>query len=298
MKNCKKLFSLMFVGMLTLLCVLTGCSSSKGDNNSSQVNPKDVYTRVNAEGEEDESGDYVLFGYYPSSLKETEVTVSDTADSNGFYTGSDNCKYVKVTPMFSDNTKKFINGNKIRYNTEYYFKVGQIKWRIAKESDGKALLISQYVIDAQSWDDDSNNYKDSNIRSWLNTIFLNSFSSSEQSIIQTTNVDNSKESTGDNSNTCACENTDDKVFLLSVSELNNSEYGFEDHNDRQIVATDYARVNNVVYSSGSVGCANWWTRSPYTENNEAYMVSQLGYVSYDPVNTTNYGVVPAMWIKL
>lgn len=114
MKNCKKIFSLIFVGMLTLLCVLTGCSSNKGNNNSSQVNPKDVYTRINAEGVEDENGDYVLFGYYPTSLKADDVTISGTADANGFFTGSDNCTYAKVIAN-GDSSRKFSNGNKIMY---------------------------------------------------------------------------------------------------------------------------------------------------------------------------------------
>lgn len=181
--------------------------------------------------------------------------------------------------------------------------IEQIKWRIVKVSDGKALLISQYVIDAHSWDEDSNNYKDSDIRSWLNTTFLNSFSSSEQYIIQTTNVDNSRESLGDYTNTYACENTDDKVFLLSVSDLNNTEYGFDAIGEkdprRQIVATDYARANNVLFSS-SDGNANWWTRSPYGNRNvdSVSMVGQLGAGSYISANTSSCGVVPAMWIKL
>lgn len=301
MKNCKKIFSLIFVGMLTLLCVLTGCSS-KGNNNSSQVNPKDVYTRINAEGVEDENGDYVLFGYYPSSLKADDVTISDMADANGFFTGSDNCTYAKVIAN-GDSSRKFSNGNKIMYDHTYYFKIEQIKWRIAKVSDGKALLISQYAIDAHSWDEDSNNYKDSDIRLWLNTTFLNSFSSSEQSIIQTTNVDNSIESLGDYTNTYACENTDDKVFLLSMSDLINAEYGFEAIGEkdprRQIVATDYARANNVLFSN-SDGNANWWTRSPYGNRNvdSVSMVGQLGLVSYSSAKTNSCGVVPAMWIKL
>lgn len=297
MKNCyKKIFSLVFVGMLTLLCVLTGCSSAKGGDKSSQVNPKDVYTRINAEGVEDENGNYALFGYYPTSLKADDVTISDTADANGFFTGSDNCKYAKVITTVTSKGP-FTNGNKIMYGITYYFKIEQIKWRIAKVSDDKALLISQYAIDAHIWDEDSNNYKDSDIRSWLNTTFLNSLSSKEQSIIQTTNVDNSLASTTDTENNYVCQNTDDKVFLLSVSDLNNSEYGFAESNDRRIVATDYARANNVVFSSTD-GNANWWTRSPYAEDNKVSMVGQMGFVGYSSANTSSCGVVPAIWIKL
>lgn len=62
----------------------------------------------------------------------------------------------------------------------------------------------------------------SHIRSWLNsTFFETAFNSSKKEKIETTIVDNSASSTLDDSNKYACDNTSDKMFLLSYKEAKN-----------------------------------------------------------------------------
>ena len=82
-------------------------------------------------------------------------------------------------------------------------------------------------------------------------------------------MDNSAASADNISNCYACEDTEDKIFLLSVKEAINSEYGFaktltEDSARRKNI-TDYAK------SQGARTCREdpykgnifWWLRSPY-----------------------------------
>ena len=175
-----------------------------------------------------------------------------------------------------------------------------------------------------------NNYKYSQIRAYLNGLdyyydtsstettkktdytgkgFLQTaFTQSAQALIAETVVDNSKETTGNVESTYkpeyACENTTDKIFLLSSSELNKREY-FGEFEARIRFPTDYAKANNAFRGSknGCGGC--WWLRSPgdgsdYTGDGSYYAqnIDDNGY-QYDDrrADGTHFGVVPALSIS-
>ena len=144
-----------------------------------------------------------------------------------------------------------------------------------------------------------NNYKYSQIRAYLNGLdyyydtsstkttkktdytgkgFLQTaFTQKAQGLIAKTVVDNSPETTGYSSDTYAtkyaCENTTDKIFLLSESEVINSGYGFDAYisygkgNARIRFPTDYAKAN-CADASSTDGCGGyWWLRSPICDSN-------------------------------
>jgi hypothetical protein len=147
----------------------------------------------------------------------------------------------------------------------------------------------------------ANNYKESHIRSWLKDNFYNTaFTAAEKARIQTTTVDNSVASTGYDSNAYACENTSDKVFLLSYSETTNASYGLSTTTARQLKPSAYAQSQGV-YTDTSNGNSYWWLRSPYSDLDAdfARLVNDYGDV-YDSDNVFNtiIGVVPALWISL
>lgn len=168
-----------------------------------------------------------------------------------------------------------------------------------------------------------NNYKHSRIRAWLNGLayqnrqksgdctdfagkgFLQTaFTTDQQESIAETTVDNSARSTNPESypllwnggkNDYACENTSDKVFLLSEQEVTKSAYGFDHFSaegaSRVRVPSDFAKAAGVVWGQ-------WWIRSPcYTYAKYAQFVNKYGRANenYYFVNATdNYGVVPAL----
>ncbi|MBO5304671.1 MAG: hypothetical protein J6A99_03225, partial [Clostridia bacterium] len=135
-------------------------------------------------------------------------------------------------------------------------------------------------------------------------------------LILTTTVNNSVASTGYSSNQYACENTNDKVFLLSYAEVTNSSYGFSSSYSnydeaRRMTTSDYSRATGVDMdtSSSYYGNGNWWLRSPYPyDSDTARYVNHNGPVDYNShygyditgsyVYNTSSGVVPAMWIEL
>lgn len=186
-------------------------------------------------------------------------------------------------------------------------------------------LTSSRTIDEKTIN--PNNYKHSMIRAYLNGItyqgqygegikwngsgFLQTaFTKAAQEKIATTEVDNRAETTGYSertyANLFACENTNDKIFLLSESEAINSSYGFTAYdsygegNARIRIPTDYAKANYAYQSPiGGYGGA-WWLRSPYyTYEYFAHYVSSDGDANLnDYVNRIDAGIVPALCVSL
>ena len=182
------------------------------------------------------------------------------------------------------NSWQYVNGYELY--TTYWFKYEPIKWKVLKSNDNQYTVITDLILDSQEYysslnvrngatdyngssNTDSvyaNNYKHSNIRKFLNTTFLNSaFTSSEQSSIETMEVDNSYKSTYRNpeststpvENPFACENTYDKMTLVSYVDTIPREY-FDSDDALRASATDYAKCQGLHSST----YAKWWMRSP------------------------------------
>jgi hypothetical protein len=143
-----------------------------------------------------------------------------------------------------------------------------------------------------------NNYQYSHIRSWLNDNFYNTaFSTEEKALIQTTTVDNSVASTGYISNTYACANTNDKVFLLSYVEATSSSHGLDTTTSRQLQPSAYSLSQGAYAHSITRSC--WWLRSPSNGLTScARRVGPDGDIYNSNVNNTNHGVVAVLWISL
>ena len=280
-------------------------------NESSETTTEQVYTR---------SGNYIYFGEYPQTIKAADVSIiSTTPDTDGYYLGSDGERYAKVVADPYTSGYTFSNNSSVIDGNTYYFKVEPIRWRILSERDGKAFIlcdsiianhyyhhtISSTTIDGQTVY--ASNYKYSDIRAWLNDEFYNTaFGDLQQALIQTTEVDNSARSTGYSSNRYACENTFDKVFLLSYREVTNSVYGFESTSTydtaREMRTSDFSRATGARMSTDSSDYGNgwWWLRSPLNGgSNFARYVILGGHADFsDYVYYDYHCVVPALNLTL
>lgn len=251
------------------------------------------------------SGNYILFGEFPQTLKAASVKVSTKTDSRGYFLGDDGEYYAKVVASPCGKDYKFSTRATVNEGETYYFKVEPIKWAVISEKDGVATLLCSSAIAAMQCDANSNNYKDSDVRKWLGNKFYSvAFSSTQKPLIEEVTVDNSAASTGISSNQYACENTVEKVFLLSYKESLSADYGFNTSNTaadkvRQKNVTDYAKATGA-YASDS-GNAIWWLRSPsdnrkFNEMNSR-SVSEEGTV-IDLYSLVDYAcVVPALKLK-
>ena len=148
-----------------------------------------------------------------------------------------------------------------------------IKWRyLADNGNSTYKLMSEHVLAteekwsySESADDDGNypnNYKISRARADLiasmNTWFK------DTSALETVNVDNSTATTDQSNPIYSCDNTDDKIYLPSYQDLTNSDYGFDNDNDR--IATGL---------KGEI--MGYWTRSPYGLGGGPKYVSYVAY---------------------
>lgn len=204
-------------------------------------------------------------------------------------------------------------------STAYWFKYEVVRWRVLTEIGNRAFLMCNIAIDAQQYYNDNNtrsiddktvyanNYAESHIRKWLNETFYNTaFNDLQKAIIGMTSVDNSARSTNpfDNAtqwnkgeNEYACENTLDKIFLLSEYEVTNPTYGFT---GSALMSSDYAKSQGCYQERDYNGSCRWWLRSPYYDNyNYARRVGYDGRsINIESVGYTGNGIVPAMWITL
>lgn len=255
-------------------------------------------------------GEYIYFGEYPQTIKTSEVTITETVNEKGYYLGSDGEWYAKVFCTSNISNQYFSDGSKVSSGLEYYFKVEPIRWRmieipkstgIVGDTSRKATLLCDIILCGKMFDSSQNNYKESDIRAWLNDDFFNTaFNDKEKELMLITVVNNSPNSTEKDTNMYTCQNTLDKLFLLSYKDATNTEYGFDEgmyYNDaRKIITSDYARARGLKLVT-SDGYANWWLRSPdYSTSTKASFVNVSGCF-YETVYK-NYGVVPAVQIEM
>jgi hypothetical protein len=229
-------------------------------------------------------------------------------------------------PSSADDT--FQDDNGYRTSTVYWFKYEPISWTILSENtvNGTALILCDIIIDSQAYQNEyefdydtreyyntsngvprgtyGNNYEYSTIRKWLNETFCNTaFNELQKQIILTTTVDNSFAGTGYNGDKYGCENTEDKIFLLSAQEITNSTYGFASSVSAYDIArrkktTDYAQSQGVFTNSETDYAGNgWWWLRTYHGTDER-VVCDDGYIGEGEISCTAEGVVPALQIKL
>lgn len=283
-------------------------------------------------------GDYIYFGSYPQTKVSDETlintlntlagalpTISNSYSwtSYGYYT-SDYMWYIdkdvdgdKYRGVYFTSYRSNKGDNGYSKSTVYWFRYEGIRWRVLTESGNRAFLMCDMAIDAQQYDYDngsySNNYKESTIRKWLNKTFYNTaFIDSQKDIINKTSVDNSARSTNpynnaiywnNGENKYACENTLDKIFLLSEYEVTNSVYGFSndtgDDYNRQLKSSDYAKSQGCYQDNNNENCS-WWLRSSIYST--SYYVRGVDFSGnsnyYNYANDSIGGIVPALWITL
>ncbi len=198
-----------------------------------------------------------------------------------------------------------------------------IKWRVLSVEGDDVFLLADKNLDVQRYNDTDTDvtWETCTMRSWLNgygaeinkdgkdysnnNFLNNAFSLDEQSAIKPTNVVNN-----DNPEygTEGGNDTSDKVYLLSIDEVTNLEYGFDSSEDytniRQAVNTAYTAVGGEIGNSGMSWFGStegrWWLRSPGDYSNNASVVYGDGGIasSGDYVYDSYDGVRPALHLNL
>ncbi|MBR6153331.1 MAG: hypothetical protein IKQ43_02735 [Treponema sp.] len=268
---------------------------------------------------------YVIFGDWPQTQvkKYSSVVVDETKSVTmgtfTYYKGSDGAWYAKpyyggvyykVEPIkwrvLTDNYngKKLLLAENILGKCKYYD-----YYKVNRTIDGKTVY--------------PNNYKESRVRAYLNGLsytkkesdtaeqvtdssfvekgFLQTaFTTSAQNLIVTTTVDNSARSTNLDTNATyfnsgeneyACENTSDKIFLLSEQEVTTEAYFAYEHRSSR-TTTDYSGERSGLEES-------WFLRSPYYKESRSVRVvgSDGDPYNYHADYLSEDGIVPALCIE-
>lgn len=191
------------------------------------------------------------------------------------------------------NNDVIINGSKYHKTENNYFKYELIKWRVLHYENSEAFLLADAILDSQPYHSENEeiDWEKSSIRAWLNNEFINkAFSNEENKAINTVeliNKDNSKYGTQGG------KNTSDKLFLLSLSEVDETEeskeYGFWDKKTRKCKNDNFSEETYF-----------WWLRSPGNSSHDAAGVYYYGWVfgyGYD-VQEPAGGIRPALYLNL
>lgn len=171
----------------------------------------------------------------------------------------------------------------------------EIEWKVLAVDGNKALVISQYALDCQKY---NSTYTDTtwekcSLRTWLNGTFYNAaFGSDHQKMIASSTVTADK---NPSYSTSPGNNTTDKVFLLSITEV--YKY-FSSESARQCQGTAYCYAQGA-YKASNGNCW-WWPRSPGYGSDRAAGVRSDGSVYFDGygVDRVSGAVRPALWINL
>lgn len=180
----KKIFPLLFASTILLL---TGCNKSI---KKYTFHEEPVHLSKGTDGTVGKSGQYVLFGDYPQSIKSEKVNILEDfyIQKGAFicYEGSDGNYYVKIQEKGHNESNIYSNGKPVSKEKEsfQYFKIEPIKWRIIAtnyNNSNTTYLLCETMIDSgipfyplstmrnlNNKEICTNNYKYSTMRFFLN----------------------------------------------------------------------------------------------------------------------------------
>lgn len=262
----KKVIALILIWAVICVVSLTGCNEEK-DNTVGSTNS--VHSTPAVENTEK-----------PASTDAPTKTAEPTLEPE------DNTSKISVGEYFMFG--KYEQDNNKSNGAE------DIEWLVLDVKEEKALVISKYSLDCKvygGWVDIT--WEESPLREWLNDDFINSaFDVDEQKLIQTMTITADKNPQYD---TDPGNDTQDKVFLLSINEANKY---FADDSERWCQATEYAIAAGAEVNG--INCCHWWLRSPGAAQALVAEVSSFGDIALGGLNPDCIfnGVRPALWIDL
>ncbi len=188
----------------------------------------------------------------------------------------------------------------------YWFKYEPLKWRMIDREKG--ILLCETIIDSQPYSNViyqrnneyyrgtadkiyCNNYMQSDIRKWLNNDFYNTaFTASEKSEIQLSSLNNKAV---DGYSEYDSASTEDRLFILSLSDAVNSEY-FANASERLKKGSDYAKCQGLFVNTES-GNSAWRLRTAGSGSYDTTFVSETGGCdNYCYAEITYVGICPAL----
>jgi len=163
-----------------------------------------------------------------------------------------------------------------------------ILWRVLAVRNNRALLLSEFILDARPFDERTveegrtNEWEHSTLFQWMNGTFIDkAFTRAERRLI----LENGAVG---------------RVFLPSNAELSNPNHGFESNKydpdpARVAAGTPYA-FDNGLWQQNSENSTYYTRTRPNNTNAQHFTTS--GAVGLARVERTNVGMRPALWLNI
>lgn len=266
--------------------------------------------------------DFVSYNFCSGDGTEGSAAQSDYMEYADISYSGERYRAVNITGYRPRQTYKqasaqdsFIDENGYTSGTTYYFKYEPISWIILDPDTG--LAVSEKIIDSQPyseymfpigndingtafWLDEegtikANDYTKTTVYSFLNEVFFTgAFNSDERSQISTAHLINNSLNSAYQMYSSAP--SDDRVFLLSYEEAENTEYGFTSDeistDTRTASGTDYAEIMGLQVDE--TGNSPWLLRSAGNTSRNASFVNYSGFIATGTVEYTDKGIRPAI----
>ena len=182
------------------------------------------------------------------------------------------------------------------------------EWFVLEEEDSMIMILSVYLLDEGQYNGTMKKitWAESDIRDSMNDYYLNKAFSDEEiaRIVERAVINNDNPWYG----TPGGENTEDKLFLLSIEELvkyfGDSGMLSNRPEDSRVIYDDYDDARIAAYERTGID-SWWWLRSPGDGPTQAALVSQFGGISvsgFDVMLDDHFpegrgGIRPALWLK-
>ena len=262
---------------------------SLGEYPQCEVSDSDVYSRLN-----EAASEWTSFGFYINGEQSDYMKYSDVKLDGEKYRGVRFSEYRPFNSSFRDGSKdsSYQDDNGYTVGNTYWFKYESVCWRVLDAADdGTALLITEKILDVREFSHTNsvytvygntvypNNYRYSNIQTWLADAFYNcTFSETDKELLNAVSDKN-----------YGCEN----IRLPEKSEVNNA---FSEYTQRTAVVTDYAKCLGS-HNDSENGFCSWWLGTVGEQNDTACRVDGNGMISDDFVDNC-LGIRPIIVISL
>ncbi len=260
----------------------------------------------------------ISFGSYPQTEVKGSSLVAEIKEAEYDENGDALADGIKYRRISKDDTEfaGYFGDSHFRY-----FKWEKINWRVLWNDGTTLFVMPDKGIDCKAYNDAiiSITWEECTMRKWLNNDFYNmAFSRDEQKAIITSKVQNGpvpKYMSGNGNN------TEDKLYLLSIPELRNPAYGFWEEKmywehkkdkklNRRMKPSDYAHARGAaictrkdtaaLVTKASIGNCSWWLRSRCSNTNYGAEVNASGGIFSVGYYTRIFenAVVPVMHLDL
>ena len=280
MKNVTMKAGSIFLAALCMASVFTGCGNKEVEDIvtgiASEVNEQDKKDRHDNRGQENDS-------------ERVEENFAEPVDNQAEPVANGDAMPVETNASAVQLMEIYNIGT---YENE------TLSWIVIDVKDGKALLLSEKVIDLVPYNTEKTEvtWETCSLRKWLNEdLYYGSFTDAERQMIVKTTVDN-KDLPDEGCNYGS--DTEDYLYVLSYREMLNTAADCDEYIKPAYTDIAMEHHNNVRVS--------YWRRDPGMMSNGTVSLTSMATIAFDgkveyycdDVNCAWDGVRPAMWVDI